>query len=82
MEHHDSPYWKKLLWLVVIWSASVLALGAVSMVLRLLMSAAGLKRINLPSGQPLRWPCFVHVPFSQRRLNHGLFSRPGIATVF
>ncbi|WP_105638519.1 DUF2474 domain-containing protein [Cronobacter dublinensis] len=43
MEHHDSPYWKKLLWLVVIWSASVLALGAVSMVLCLLMSAAGLK---------------------------------------
>ncbi|ELY2667775.1 DUF2474 domain-containing protein [Cronobacter sakazakii] len=43
MEHHDSPRWKKLLWLVVIWSASVLALGAVTMVLRLLMSAAGLK---------------------------------------
>ncbi|ELY4573146.1 DUF2474 domain-containing protein [Cronobacter universalis] len=43
MEQHDSPRWKKLMWLVVIWAASVLALGAVSMVLRLLMSAAGLK---------------------------------------
>ena len=37
------PMWKRLLWLVVIWGASVLALGVVSMGFRLLMSAAGFK---------------------------------------
>ena len=37
------PLWKRLMWLVVIWGCSVLALGAVSMVFRLLMSAAGFK---------------------------------------
>ncbi len=34
---------KRLLWLVAIWGASVLALGAVSMIFRLLMNAAGLR---------------------------------------
>ncbi|APZ06559.1 MULTISPECIES: DUF2474 domain-containing protein [Kosakonia] len=37
------PLWKRLMWLVVIWGGSVLALAAVSMVFRLLMSAAGFK---------------------------------------
>ena len=30
-------------WLVMIWGASILALGAVSLVLRFLMTSAGLK---------------------------------------
>ncbi|WP_228286821.1 DUF2474 domain-containing protein [Hafnia paralvei] len=38
-----NPLWKRLLWLVAIWGGSVLALGCVSMLLRLLMTAAGLK---------------------------------------
>ncbi|MGP3591868.1 DUF2474 domain-containing protein [Vagococcus sp. WN89Y] len=37
------PLYKRLLWLVFIWCASVLALGAVSMVFRFLMAAAGFK---------------------------------------
>ena len=38
MEH---SWIKRLLWLAAIWGASVLALGAVSMIFRLLMNAAG-----------------------------------------
>ncbi|MGS3449095.1 DUF2474 domain-containing protein [Klebsiella electrica] len=34
---------KQLLWMVTLWGASVLALGAVSMLFRVLMTAAGLK---------------------------------------
>ncbi len=34
---------RQLLWLVAIWAASIMALGAVSLVLRLLMTSAGLK---------------------------------------
>lgn len=34
--------WQRLAWLVGIWSASVLALGAVAYLLRLFMSAAGI----------------------------------------
>jgi hypothetical protein len=30
-----SPFWRRLSWMVVIWSASVAALGAVSLALRL-----------------------------------------------
>lgn len=38
-----SPSWlARLGWLVLIWSASVLALGAAAMIVRLLMAAAGL----------------------------------------
>lgn len=36
------PLYKRLGWLVVIWTASVLALGAVSYLLRLFMQAAGM----------------------------------------
>ncbi|CNE40668.1 DUF2474 domain-containing protein [Yersinia nurmii] len=37
------PWWKKLGWLVLIWCGSVLALLAVSMLFRMLMTAAGMK---------------------------------------
>ncbi|WP_342320708.1 DUF2474 domain-containing protein [Kosakonia sp. BYX6] len=37
------PLWKRLMWLVLIWGGSVLALAAVSMVFRFLMTAAGFK---------------------------------------
>ncbi|MFK3703502.1 uncharacterized protein DUF2474 [Raoultella sp. BIGb0138] len=41
------PVWlkrlKQWLWLVALWGGSVLALAAVSMLFRLLMTAAGLK---------------------------------------
>lgn len=37
------PFWKKLIWLVIIWAASVMALGVVATVFKLLMTAAGMK---------------------------------------
>jgi hypothetical protein len=36
------PLWKRMTWLVLIWSASVLALGVVAWLLRQFMNAAGL----------------------------------------
>ncbi len=36
------PLWKRMTWLVLIWSASVLALGVVAWLLRQFMTAAGL----------------------------------------
>ena len=36
------PLWQRLGWLVLIWAASVLALGVVAGLLRLFMTAAGL----------------------------------------
>lgn len=36
------PLWKRMTWLVLIWSASVLALGVVAWLLRQFMAAAGL----------------------------------------
>ncbi len=36
------PLWQRLGWLVLIWTGSVLALGAVSYLLRLFMLAAGM----------------------------------------
>ncbi|ANF27633.1 DUF2474 domain-containing protein [Stutzerimonas stutzeri] len=36
------PLWKRMTWLVLIWSASVLALGVVAWLLRQAMTAAGL----------------------------------------
>jgi len=38
-----SPWWKKLAWLLVIWSASVAALALVAYVIGLFMRAAGLR---------------------------------------
>ncbi len=37
------PLWKRLLWLVILWGGSVLALAGVSMIFRLLMTAAGFR---------------------------------------
>ncbi|WP_139308798.1 DUF2474 domain-containing protein [Pantoea sp. 1.19] len=40
----DKPsIWKGLCWMVGIWLLSVLALGAVSMIFRALMTAAGMR---------------------------------------
>lgn len=36
------PLWQRLTWLVVIWSASVLALGLLAWLIRRFMAAAGL----------------------------------------
>jgi hypothetical protein len=41
-EAEKKPLWQRLAWLLAIWTASVLALGAVAGLLRLLMTAAGL----------------------------------------
>lgn len=38
----DRPWWQKLGWLILIWAASVAALGLVAFFLRLFMHAAGL----------------------------------------
>jgi hypothetical protein len=35
-------WWKRLAWLILIWAASVAALGAVAWAIRLLMHSAGL----------------------------------------
>src|SRR3546814_12094970 len=40
------PLWKRMTWLVLIWSASVLALGVVAWLLRQFMTAAGLTEIG------------------------------------
>ncbi|WP_213875699.1 DUF2474 domain-containing protein [Pseudomonas sp. dw_358] len=37
------PLWKRVGWLVLIYIGSVVGLGVVAMLLRLLMSAAGMK---------------------------------------
>jgi hypothetical protein len=37
------PFWHKLMWLVIIWGASVLALGVVATFFKLLMTAAGMR---------------------------------------
>ncbi|WP_226570438.1 DUF2474 domain-containing protein [Mangrovibacter yixingensis] len=37
-----TPVWRKLSWLLIIWAASVLTLGVVSCLFRLLMQLAGL----------------------------------------
>ncbi|MDB5842308.1 MAG: hypothetical protein JWQ23_4260 [Herminiimonas sp.] len=36
------PFWKKLGWLILIWAASIGALGLVALLIRLLMNAAGM----------------------------------------
>ncbi|WP_249894423.1 DUF2474 domain-containing protein [Mixta hanseatica] len=37
------PLWRRLLWMVIIWGGSVLALFVVASLFRVLMSAAGLR---------------------------------------
>lgn len=39
----QQPLYKRLFWMVILWGGSVLALAAVGMFFRLLMSAAGFK---------------------------------------
>lgn len=39
----QQPLYKRLFWLVTLWGGSVLALAAVGMFFRLLMSAAGFR---------------------------------------
>ncbi|WP_312068991.1 DUF2474 domain-containing protein [Lelliottia nimipressuralis] len=39
----QQPVWKRLMWLAIIWGSSVLALAAVGMFFRILMTAAGFK---------------------------------------
>jgi hypothetical protein len=39
---HNRSWWYRVGWLVLIWAASVAALGIVALVFRLTMSAAGL----------------------------------------
>ena len=39
----QNPLWKRLLWMVVLWGGSVLALSLVGMFFRVLMTAAGFK---------------------------------------
>lgn len=38
----QKPLWKRMTWLVLIWSASVVALGVIAWLLRQFMTAAGL----------------------------------------
>ena len=39
----QQPVWKRLVWLVIIWGGSVLALAAVGMFFRVIRTAAGFK---------------------------------------
>ncbi|CNJ02266.1 DUF2474 domain-containing protein [Yersinia vastinensis] len=43
LEQVKAPWWKKFGWMLLIWCASVLALLAVSMLFRMMMTAAGMK---------------------------------------
>ncbi|MDA5489546.1 DUF2474 domain-containing protein [Yersinia kristensenii] len=43
VESVKSPWWKKVGWMLLIWCGSVLALLAVSMLFRMMMTAAGMK---------------------------------------
>jgi hypothetical protein len=39
----NKPLWQRIGWLVIIWTGSVLALFVVAMLLRMFMTAAGMK---------------------------------------
>ncbi len=39
----NQPVWKRLMWMVIIWGGSVLALALVGMFFRVLMTTAGFK---------------------------------------
>ncbi|WP_301212278.1 DUF2474 domain-containing protein [Yersinia sp. 22-579] len=43
LEPVKSPWWKRVGWMLLIWCGSVLALLAVSMLFRMMMTAAGMK---------------------------------------
>ncbi|KAF6681563.1 MULTISPECIES: DUF2474 domain-containing protein [Pantoea] len=38
-----APWWKRVMWLVFIYAASVLALGVVASLFRMMMTAAGMR---------------------------------------
>jgi len=38
-----APLWKRIMWLVIIYGASVLALGVVATLFRMMMTAAGMR---------------------------------------
>ncbi|MDF2786655.1 MAG: hypothetical protein K0S95_3190 [Pantoea eucrina] len=40
---HKAPLWKRVMWLVIIYGASVLALGVVASLFRMMMTAAGMR---------------------------------------
>ncbi|HZV61886.1 MAG TPA: DUF2474 domain-containing protein [Methylophilaceae bacterium] len=42
MSEPELPWWKKLLWLIALWSVSVAALGLVAYGMKFLMRSAGL----------------------------------------
>ncbi|EEQ07815.1 MULTISPECIES: DUF2474 domain-containing protein [Yersinia] len=42
-EPRRAPWWQRLGWMLIIWCGSVLALLAVSMLFRMMMTAAGMK---------------------------------------
>jgi hypothetical protein len=42
MSDTRSPWWKRVGWLVLIWTCSVVALGLFAYVIKILMNAAGL----------------------------------------
>ena len=43
------PWWKQVMWLVVIYGASVLALGVVASLFRMMMTAAGMRSHCVPA---------------------------------
>lgn len=42
MEGPETPWWRKLLWLIALWAISVAALALVAYGMKLLMRSAGL----------------------------------------
>jgi hypothetical protein len=42
-EETNAPWWKRVMWLVFIYAASVLALGVVASLFRMMMTAAGMR---------------------------------------
>jgi hypothetical protein len=42
-EETKAPWWKRVMWLVFIYAASVLALGVVASLFRMMMTAAGMR---------------------------------------
>lgn len=58
----EQSIWKRLMWLIILWGGSVLALAAVGSFFRLLMTAAGFKS-DFPPGNnrvALRFPVLTN----------------------
>ena len=41
--NRKKPFWKRVVWLIVIYSLSVLSLAVVAVLFRMMMTAAGMK---------------------------------------